>query len=673
MRLDARGVLTVSGLCKRFGPQIILNNVDWLVPDQARIALVGSNGSGKSTLLRILAGRLEPDAGSVHLAKGARVGYLEQEVFGFGGRTVLGEALDAFADLGELEQRCRTLEHLLAETDPKAENYQTLLDEYALVREKWDAQASYDLEARARAVLTGLGFRASDLDRPCGEFSGGWQMRIALAKLLLQQPELLLLDEPTNHLDLEARNWLEEFLASYPHAVVLVAHDRFFMDACCTQVTEICRGRLTDYSCSYSEYLNRREERLRQQEEAYRLQQEEIARIQAFINRFRYQASKAALVQSRIKQLEKMPRLEPPEGMRTVHFRFPQPPRSGRIVLELRGVAKAYGSTRVYDRLDLTIERGKKIALVGPNGAGKSTLMRLLAGVEPPDAGTCHVGHNVTVNYFAQDRGASLGTDQTVLELAMARAPVDLVPQLRTLLGAFLFDGDSVHKRVGVLSGGEKSRLALALLLLRPANCLLLDEPTNHLDLAAKEVLLEALRAYEGTLVFVAHDRYFLDQLPDEILEVGNGTVVRYLGNYEDYLAKKALGVERPTVSPGPELTASPKGAEKPSEGSRGRAQQRADREAKKRAEEMQRLETEIERKETELEELRRLISQPNFYSTHPQPHSMYSAFAALQREIESLYDKLQRLEETQHRYATHVISGGKHTTEAADDSLESR
>ncbi|GIW42818.1 MAG: ABC transporter ATP-binding protein [Candidatus Binatia bacterium] len=651
-------MVTISGLSKRYGAQVILDGVDWFIPRRARIALVGANGSGKSTLLRILAGQVEPDGGRICFSKGVDVGYLAQEIFDLGERTVLEEALEAFADAAQVEQRCRELEELLATTDPQTSDYDALFEEYARVREQWDTQGSYDQEARARAVLSGLGFSDGDLSRPCREFSGGWQMRIALAKLLLRQPGLLLLDEPTNHLDLEARNWLEDFLLGYPHSVVLVAHDRFFMDACCTQVTEICRGKLSDYECSYSEYLAQREERIRQQEEAYRLQQEEIARIQGFINRFRYQASKAALVQSRIKQLEKMQRVEPAESMRTVRFRFPVPPRSGRVVLQLQGVSKFYGEKCVYANLELTLERGRKVALVGPNGAGKSTLMRILAGVEPPDTGQRWVGHNVSISYFAQDRRAGLAENKSVLDVTMAHAPAELVPQLRTLLGAFLFSGDSVYKPVRVLSGGERSRLALALLLLRPSNCLLLDEPTNHLDLGAKEVLLEALRDYEGTLVFVAHDRYFLDQLPDEIWEVGRGSVVRYLGNYEDYLAKKAAGnelrvgedrqravaVERNERGFPPKTKGKKKGSSRPTQ-----------RETLNWAKEIADIEATIASKEAELEALRRVISEPDFYEKSPNPRAHYSAFAELQREIEMLYDKLEKLE---HKRQVSMASG---------------
>jgi len=647
-------VLTVSNLSKAFGAQVVLAGVNWFVPAGARVAVVGANGSGKSTFLRIIAGQIEADGGSISLPRGASVGYLPQEVYALRGRTVLAEAMSAFEHLHAMAEACARLEAALAEMPADDPGHDALMAEYALAREAWDTHGSYDLESRAEAVLTGLGFTAEDLHRDCGEFSGGWQMRIALAKLLLEEPHLLLLDEPTNHLDLEARDWLEGFLRTYRYTVLLVAHDRYFLDQTVTGITELSRGRLTDFTCDYSHYLVEREERVQQQGEAYRLQQEEIARIQSFINRFRYQASKAALVQSRIKQLEKIPKLDPPEGMRTMHFRFPQPSRSGRMVLELRGAAKAYGAVSVYAGVDLTIERGRKVALVGPNGAGKSTLMRVLAGVDPLDAGERRVGSNVSFSYFAQDRGASMDPDKTVLDVVTAAAPMDFVPQVRAFLGAFLFSGDAVFKPTRVLSGGERSRLALATLLLHPTNCLLLDEPTNHLDLAAKEVLLEALQAYEGTLVFVAHDRYFLDRLPDEILEVGHGTAVRYLGNFEEYLRAKereALASQAPiVVQPAPvAATVRPEVPAPRDTTARDRdAARRAARDASKRARDMAALEAQIAATEEELSAVGDVINAPDFYMTHPNPQAVFSQYARLKADVESLYEKLERLERRQ-------------------------
>ena len=544
-------MLQLAGIAKRYGSQLVLDDVTWTVPDGARVGLTGPNGAGKSTILRIIAGELEPDRGTIALPRGTRVGYLPQHVLGTRGVTVLAQALTAFADLHALAARRAELEHALATVSPQKPEYAALLERYTAVCEEWDHRGRYDTDAEAEAVLRGLGFRTEDLGRDCGELSGGWQMRVALAQLLLRRPDLLLLDEPTNYLDLEARTWLEEFLAAYPGTLVMVAHDRYFLDVTVNHIAEVLHGRVTDYPMTYTRYLEERVERLELARAAYEQQKSEIERIEAFVHRFRYQASKAALVQSRVKQLEKIERLPPPDGhQRTLKIRLPEAPRSGRAVLELTGAAKAYANVRVYEDAQVLVERGQRIAIVGPNGAGKTTLLRLLAGVLPLDGGERRVGHRVALGYFAQDHAEMLDPERTVLDEIMGAASVETVPYVRTLLGAFLFSGDAVEKRVGVLSGGERSRLALAKLLVEPTNCLLLDEPTNHLDLTAKEVLLDALRGYAGTLVLVAHDRYLLDQLPTHVIEVGSGRAERYVGNYEDYLRAKASAAVTAPVAP---------------------------------------------------------------------------------------------------------------------------
>jgi len=682
-------VLTIANLSKTYRGQRILDGVNWFAPDRTRIGLTGMNGAGKSTLLKLIAGEIEADSGEINLPKGTTVGYLPQEVIGVSGRTVLEEAMAAFADLHALEAECRRLEDALAAAPTEGSEHDRLMVAYHDVRERFDAEVRYDLEAETERVLTGLGFRTDDFGRDIGTFSGGWQMRVALAKLLLRRPRVLLLDEPTNHLDLEARTWLEEFLAASESLVILVAHDRYFLDVCVQSITEVSRGRLTDYDCNYTAYLARREERRAQEAEAYAAQQEEIARIEAFVRRFRYQASKAALVQSRVKQLEKIERLAPPDGHeRRVKIRLPDPPRSGRIVVGLEHATKRYGDLTVYDGVDLAIERGRKVALVGPNGAGKSTLLKLLVGVEPLTSGRRICGHNVRLAYFAQDQSAVLDGEKTVLEELTAVAPTELVPRVRDLLGAFLFSGDAVEKPVRVLSGGERNRLALAKLLIEPANCLLLDEPTNHLDLTAKEVLLEALLEYEGTVVLVAHDRYILDRLPAEIIEVGHGAAVRYLGNYEDYLAKKAAleagvmpsgaasaptgagranGASASATSASAPAASGPRGGAARGDGARvdgdttsqtrngGRAARddarlarddarRQARGEEKRRREAEGLESTIAAKEAELAELSRVMNDPDFYQTHPEPQRLFSSYARLKREVEALYEKLERV-----------------------------
>jgi ATP-binding cassette subfamily F protein 3 len=647
-------MLTVANLTKTFRGQKILDGVNWFAPDRTCIGLTGMNGAGKSTLLRMIAGQMEPDGGEIVLPKGTTVGYLPQEVVGVSGRTVLAEALDAFADQHALEAECRRLEEAMAHAPTTGPEHDALMASYHAVRERFDASARYDLEAETERVLNGLGFRNGDFTRDIGTFSGGWQMRIALAKLLLRRPRVLLLDEPTNHLDLEARTWLEEFLASCESLVILVAHDRYFLDVCVQRITEVSRGRLTDYTCNYTRYLEQREERRAQEAAAYAEQQEEIERIEAFIRRFRYQASKATQVQSRVKQLEKMDRLAPPEGLeRRVTIRLPEPPRSGRIVVGVEGAVKRYGDLEVYGGVDVAIERGTKVALVGPNGAGKSTLLKMLAGVEPLTAGKRTAGHNVRLAYFAQDQSAVLDATKTVLEEMMAVTPVEMVPRVRDLLGAFLFSGDTVDKPVRVLSGGERNRLALAKLLIEPANCLLLDEPTNHLDLTAKEVLLEALLAYEGTVVLVAHDRYILDRLPTQIVEVGHGEAIRYLGNYEDYLTRKAGGVVvttakpktlTPAPAPATNGTAGDGKASREAERLARDAERKAARAAEKRAKEAASVESSITAREAELAELSQVMNDPDFYQTHPNPQAAFSTYARLKREVESLYEKLERL-----------------------------
>ena len=647
-------MLTISNLSKSFRGQRILDGVNWFASERTCIGLTGMNGAGKSTLLKLIAGEVEADGGEIVLPKGTTVGYLPQEVVGASGRTILEEAVTAFADQHALEAECRRLEEAMAAGPVEGPEHDRLMAAYHDAREEFDSQARYDLEAETERVLAGLGFRTDDFNRDVGTFSGGWQMRVALAKLLLRRPRVLLLDEPTNHLDLEARTWLEEFLKASESLVILVAHDRYFLDVCVQRIAEVSRGRLTDYACNYTAYLEQREQRRALEAEAYAAQQEEIARIEAFIRRFRYQASKAALVQSRVKQLERIERLPAPEGHdRRVTIRLPEPPRSGRIVVGVEQAVKRYGDLTVYDGVDVAIERGTKVALVGPNGAGKSTLLKILAGVEPLTAGRRVGGHNAHLAYFAQDQSAVLDAEKTVLEEMMAVAPVELVPRVRDILGAFLFSGDAVDKPVRVLSGGERNRLALAKLLIEPANCLLLDEPTNHLDLAAKEVLLDALLAYGGTVVLVAHDRYILDRLPTEIIEVGHGAAVRYLGNYEQYLAKKE-GVTVPAPVPlGRPARAIPSNGDhaapvtrvdpKEREAERREARRLA-REQEKRRREAETLESTIAAKESELAELTGVLNDADFYQTHPAPQSVFSSYARLKRDIETLYERLERV-----------------------------
>jgi ATP-binding cassette subfamily F protein 3 len=528
-------MIHVEGLSKRFGERILFEDVSWHVKKRDRIGLSGPNGSGKTTLLRMLAGLQEPDSGSIRMASDTTIGYLPQDGIVHHGRTVHEEVVLAFEELLALKREQHDIEDRLAHATEDGD-HDKLLERYAEVTDRFKQGGGYEIEARVAEVLKGLGFSAADQGRKTEEFSGGWQMRIALAKLLLARPNLLLMDEPTNHLDLPARNWLEEYLADYPGSVVLVSHDRYFLDATVKRITEVGLKTLTDYHGNYSHYVVEHTARMERLRESHRRQSEEIEKAEVFINRFRYTATKAKQVQSRIKLLDKVERIEIPKERKKIRFKFPESPRPGRVVLELKGAHKAYGDNVVLRHLDLMVERGDRIALVGPNGAGKSTLMRILAGVDRPDEGVRLEGHKVVLDYFAQDQASVLNPSRTVLDEMSSASSVTMAPMIRTILGGFLFEDDDVYKKVAVLSGGERNRLALAKMLLQASNVLLLDEPTNHLDLDSKEVLLDALEDYGGTLVFVSHDRYFVDKLATKVIEVGGGEAPLYPGGYEDFV-----------------------------------------------------------------------------------------------------------------------------------------
>ncbi len=533
-------MIRISSLTKTFGDRVLFDAVTWQISDGERVGLCGPNGSGKTTLLKIFAGLEECDRGSVVKPAGVTVGYLPQDGLSHSGRTVYEEAMQAFEPLMAVKAEMHALEDRLGHPDVPDGEHELMLSRYSDLQDRFRLHDGYSIDLKIATVLRGLGFSPADLERPAETFSGGWQMRIALAKLLLARPNLLLLDEPTNHLDLEARNWLEAYLHDYPHAVILVSHDRYFLDAVVTRIAEVYLRTLNDYPGHYSHYLEESQARLERAREAKRQQDEELARIKMFIDRFRYQATKAAQVQSRIKMLEKIVPIEVPPERKRVHFSFPISVKSGRMVLELKHAHKAYGDNVVFRHANLHIERGDRIAIVGPNGTGKSTLMRMLSGVEAPDAGERHEGHQVVTQYFAQDEAARLDPDLTVYETLEAGSPNQMVPAIRNILGGFLFSGDDVYKRVGVLSGGERTRLAVARMLLRPSNTLLLDEPTNHLDLDSKDVLLDALEDFGGTLIFVSHDRYFVEKLANRVVEVGGGDAHSYRGRYEEFLWHKA-------------------------------------------------------------------------------------------------------------------------------------
>src|SRR6266851_5577840 len=538
-------MIQLSGAGKRFGHKLLFENADWLITPNDRVGLVGANGTGKSTLMKVLAGLDTLDYGTLTIAKGTTAGYLPQDGLSLSGRTVFAECMSVFDELRAMEQELETLMHRIAELDHTSAEYSDVADRYHRLEHEFQTRDGYSIEAEVGRVLMGLGFGKQDWQRQTDEFSGGWQMRLALAKLLLQQPNLLLLDEPTNHLDLEARNWLEDYLRNYPHALLLISHDRFFLDVTVNKIVEIWNKRLWFYTGNYDKYVTQKTQRNEQLQAAFRNQRDRIEQLEVFINRFRYQATKAKQVQSRIKELEKIERIELPEEEKTIHFSFPQPKPGGRIVAEFVAVAKSYGHKEVFRDVSFMIERGDRIALVGVNGAGKSTLIKLLSETEPLTKGEYKLGHNVQADYFAQDQYKELNPDARILDDLGDICPRSTQTELRSLLGCFLFSADDVFKRIGVLSGGERNRYALLRMLLHPANFLLLDEPTNHLDMRAKDVLLHALSGYTGTVVFVSHDRYFIDKLATRVWEIGGGRVEVYPGNYEDFLWRKKGGAEK--------------------------------------------------------------------------------------------------------------------------------